>query len=88
MTGLTRQPVTKDVFKETANDSPIKKQKKSKGPLASVGVTKETRNGLNAMRKIKNLSNIDDLIQVMLEREANELNADEKENYELLKKFM
>lgn len=86
MAGLTRKPVTGDVFKETSrarakkNEVPVVK----KDYNASVRITIETRNKLNALRKISKFKNIDDLLEEMIENRVKELNSHDKVKFEVL----
>lgn len=81
-------PLPEENFNTGSNQAAVPNKKKKSALNATVAVTKETRNNLNAMRKIKELSNVDDLLQKLLQREYEVLSEEDKANYDLLKKLL
>lgn len=75
MAGLTRRPVSEDVFAETATKKDVtpatqivEEKKKVEGNV-SIKVSPSTRATLNAVKDFKSAKNVDELINEMLQKE-------------------
>lgn len=91
MAGLTRRPVSEDVFAETATKKDVtpaifvEEKKKVEGNV-SIKVSPSTRATLNAVKDFKSAKNVDELINEMLQKELATFDAATQKAIEIIAK--
>lgn len=86
MSELTRRPVTQDVFAKTAEVEKKTVEEKKPKVWTSLKVSKETRAQINALRDLKDMTNVEDLIVMMLEKELAALDDASRKAIEIISK--